>query len=91
VITGQDLADARAAGALDEGEFYSQSRVVADFMLESSGDPGIFGKLAAAVAQGSSLADWLQTSETGLSCRTVDELDAEWRRWVARRYLDGDT
>lgn len=82
VITGEE-AEKLAGGA---SWFYAQARLAADFLIETSGDPGIFGDIAAFIASGADMADWLAEhgARYGLPS-TVQSLDASWRQWLDTR------
>lgn len=87
VIVVDDLAPGQRAGLEEEGDFYAMTRVFADFLLETSGDPAVFGRIAQAVRQQRDVAAWLAAADTGLPYRTLAALEAGWRAWVGKRYL----
>ena len=67
--------------------FYAQSRVLADFLLERSGDPGLYGRIATAVAGGETMEQWIAAEGPGLRLgRSVAELERDWLDWLGRTY-----
>lgn len=76
--------DAQAARLAAKGEaFYAQARGFADFLLARSGNPAIFGELARALADGSSVEDWLALHGTRHDLGdSVAELSAFWQDWL---------
>ncbi len=67
--------------------FYAQNRALADFLQERSGDPMVFGRIAAALAGGSTFEQWLAREGAGLNLgSSVAELEAAWREWATRNY-----
>ncbi|MDR7194059.1 hypothetical protein [Luteimonas terrae] len=70
----------------DAGWFYVQARGVADFLLDTSDDPAVFGRIAAFLADGGDMAGWLAAhgAQTGLPA-SITELDAVWTQWLAAR------
>lgn len=66
--------------------FYVQARLVADFLIEASDDPAIFGEIADSIASGSDMTGWLAArgAEHGLPT-TVESLNALWQDWLDRQ------
>lgn len=87
LITDKEITPEQRAHAEQEAEFYSLARVFADFMLEQSRDPHVFGKIASALREKRSMADWLKTPGTQLPFRTIEELEVDWQKWVKEKYL----
>ncbi|WP_024891182.1 hypothetical protein [Luteimonas huabeiensis] len=79
VISGEDAQRL----SQEAGGFYAQARGVADFLIEASGDPAVFGDIATFAAAGGDMAGWLSArgARYGLPT-TVAALDAAWRRWL---------
>ncbi|HEY0102007.1 MAG TPA: hypothetical protein VGB60_00910 [Brevundimonas sp.] len=67
--------------------FYSQARVLADFLFDRTRDPGVYGRIAAALARGETMEQWLSSSgpQLGLGA-TAAELEEQWRSWLTRTY-----
>lgn len=84
-VTGE-AAKALLGGAANPARFYAQSRGFADFLIEASGDPGIFATIGAASARGETFESWLATA--GAAHRlptTLPALEARWTTWVRAR------
>lgn len=66
--------------------FYAQARGVADFLIERTGDPRVFGSIVASLADGGDMDGWLKTHgpQFGLPSSVAD-LDADWTLWLAAR------
>jgi hypothetical protein len=67
--------------------FYAQGRVFADYLIERSGDPGIFAAISQGMRSGLSFADWL--AQSGAQHRlpvSVPAMDADWQAWLAKRF-----
>lgn len=67
--------------------FYAQARVFADFLLERTGDPAVYRRIASALAGGRTVGQWLQAegAELGLP-GSVETLDAAWKAWLTEAY-----
>jgi hypothetical protein len=87
VLTGAEV-QSRLGVAPEAGpNFYAQSRVVADFLLESSGNAKILGDIARALAGGATIEQWLAAS--GRANRlgaSLDALEVQWQAWIKARY-----
>ncbi|MCZ8172166.1 MAG: hypothetical protein O9272_10555 [Brevundimonas sp.] len=83
VLTGEEAQ--RIAG--DGIKFYLQSRLVADYLIERTGQASIFGEVAGFVAKGNSFADWLARHGRGnkLPGSQADFI-TDWLEWLKRRY-----
>lgn len=80
-----------AANPLGVSGFYDQCQVFIDFLVERTKDPTIFGAIAANEASGSNVAAWLQTNGARYNLpTTVEELETEWRAWLAAWVAKGD-
>jgi len=76
-----------AAGELAEqgAVFYEQSRALADFLIESSGDAAIFGHIAQALAAGGDMAAWLAAEGAGHGLPAdIVALERAWQGWLER-------
>ena len=84
-VIGKD--DARRQGLDVAGNFYSENRVFADFLIERTKDPAIFGSIAETLGQGRTIEQWLSTTgkAKGLA-PTVDGLEQQWREWLALKF-----
>lgn len=98
----QSSAEGRARGGVvmlrstdleerDDGRnpamFYAQSRGFADYMIEKSGDPQVFARIASYIAAGGTMAGWL--SENGRSIGVADNitaLDQAFKAWISDKY-----
>jgi hypothetical protein len=76
-------AEARQLGG-QAAWFYAQARGVADFLLASSDDEGVFGDLARAFAAGDTMETWLarEGKDHGLPA-SLPELETRWQAWLA--------
>lgn len=60
-----------------------QARMFADYLIETSGDPAVFGRLGRALGAGTTFDAWLAAEGAGLGLpATPDALAAGWRQWV---------
>lgn len=87
VLTGAEVQ--RQLGIAPEAgpNFYAQSRVVADFLLDSSGNPRILGEIARALAGGATIEQWLAASGgTNRLEPTLAGLERQWQAWIDRHY-----
>lgn len=71
----------QALDALDPAMFYAQSLSVVEFLTEREG-PAFFATLVEGLIRGQSTEDVLKTAKN--LPKTVDELSAEWSKWVGR-------
>ena len=81
VLTGPEAQKIAADGLF----FYLQSRRFADYLIERTGNPAVFGRVADAIAAGGSFADWLSVSGYPALPTTLDGLAADWRAWALKR------
>lgn len=81
VITSSDAAG--MASVKDAALYYTQGRMFADLLIEKTGDPGVFGDIAQAVARGETFEAWLGTRgpNYGLPA-SVGELNTLWSDWL---------
>ncbi len=78
--------------SMDEGtenettSFYAQAQGVAEFLIETSGNPQVLGGLATHLADGGDMAGWLaaQGPSQGLA-GTIPALERDWLAWLAQR------
>lgn len=71
---------------VNDGDYFDQQvRVFADYMLERSGNPAIFGEITRNLAAGGTFENWLatQTGSPDLPS-TVASLQGDWAAWVDR-------
>jgi hypothetical protein len=83
VLTGDEARNVARGAAL----FYLQGRMLADFLIDRTGDPAIFADIGAAFGRGRTIEQWL--AERGPAHRlpaTLDGLDAAWRAWLRNRF-----
>lgn len=67
--------------------FYGQARVLADFLIEQSGDEMIFRRIGEQLAAGRTMDDWLAVEGEALHLgSSVAELDEIWRSWLTANY-----
>lgn len=80
----ETLAD--GAEGIESVFFYVEARLFADFLMERSGDSGIFGSVARDIAKGRSFDKWLAKNarRRGLP-RTMAALERAWDEWLAQR------
>lgn len=66
--------------------FYGQSMMFANFLMESSANGGILGPISAALEEGSSFVEWIESAgaQHGLPA-SLDGLEAEWEAWLEGR------
>lgn len=71
--------------------FYAQARVLADFLIDRSGDEDVFADIAEALAAGRTIDDWLaaEGARRGLG-GSVAELEEQWAAWLGSRYPGAD-
>lgn len=98
----QSSAEGRARGGVvmlssgdleerDDGRspamFYAQSRGFADYMIEKSGDPQVFARIASYIAASGSMAGWLKENARSIGVAdTVEALDEDFKGWIADKY-----
>lgn len=80
LVSGEEAAKLTAGS--NPIRFYSQSRVFADFMIASSGDPAIFADIARSMRAGQNFEQWLNGNESGLP-RTMSGLETLWDEYLA--------
>lgn len=69
------------------GMFYAQSRVFADFLIETSGDPAIFASIADRDAKGTPLPEWLAQERAARKLPgSIEALQAAFDSWLAKTY-----
>lgn len=83
LLTGEEARKASQGGIL----FYLQSRAVADFLIDRSGERTIFASIAEAFARGETIEQWLAAH--GVKNRlgsNMAELEKIWREWLRARF-----
>lgn len=66
--------------------FYAQSRLVADFLLEETNDPQIFGKLARSLKEGRAIDETLPAYWCESKCGVefgMEQLDKKFSNWLS--------
>ena len=77
-------AGSGARPAALERVFYIQTRVFADYLIQTTGRPAILAEIAQAMAVGDSFEDWLRESGAGYGLpRSVAGLQEGWARFAA--------
>jgi hypothetical protein len=77
------MAELQGAGA-----FYAQCRSIAEYMMERSGDPRLFARIARDLKANPSMADWLAAHGNAANLPgTIEDLEQEWLVWARRRHL----
>ena len=67
--------------------FYPQTVVFSDYLQSRTGNPGVLGEVAAAIADGRSFEQWLAESVSGRRLGgSLPALEAGWRAWLLREY-----
>lgn len=82
VMVSGEQAEELAARGID---FYVQSRALADFLMETSGDAAVFGSIARTLAAGGDMDGWL--AQEGIHHRLpgdVAGLQDAWQAWLDR-------
>jgi hypothetical protein len=86
VLSDEEAAE-RGATLATASIFYAQNRVLADFLLEASGDKQIIARISEGLARGMTMDEWL--SREGRAHRlpaSVASLHAAWEAWAAETY-----
>lgn len=80
-------SEAQMASIREASLFYPQGRIFADFLLDRTGDPAVFGSIGDAFGRGETFEQWLAANgaDKGLAS-TVPGLDRDWRQWLAGRF-----
>lgn len=69
--------------------YYLLATLAAQYLIDRTEDPKIFGRLGAAFARGETMVDWLQSEEfKGRLPRSMDAVQADWLKWLDRRFLE---
>jgi hypothetical protein len=85
ILSGADAAALlqKSDGGVSAPDFYAQARAFADFMIEQSGDPKIFLKIADAQKKGDTMEAWLAANGRKLGlASSVQALEADWQKWI---------
>ncbi len=92
-LTGEEARKFLATDSTQKpGNFYTQSRAFADFMIETSGRPYIFDDITSTIKSGGSVQIWL--SKTGAQYglpNNIDALQKQWQAWVLARTANKPT
>lgn len=87
ILSPEDLT--RRDDGRSPAMFYSQSRGFADYMIEISGDEQIFAKVAAHIAEGGTMENWLQQFGKGYGfASTTPMLETDFQNWLIGRYIE---
>ncbi|MEY2883972.1 MAG: hypothetical protein RL490_1696 [Pseudomonadota bacterium] len=82
VITG-DEAQRIADGSL---RFYLQAAMVSRYLIDRTGDPTVFNRIAMAFVRGETIDQWLANAEPkGRLPRDVAAMQADWLGWLEKR------
>ncbi len=87
IIMSPDDPDAKDMSNIESGLFYAQGRMFADYLIDRTSDPAIFGSIGEAFGRGETMDDWL--AETGVSRNlpsSIDAMTADWRDWLVARF-----
>jgi hypothetical protein len=76
------------ASPMVEGMAYGlKARMFADYLIERSGKPAIFGNIAAAFSQNQTLEQWLAGEGKTLGLPgDVAGLEADWKAWLLKKF-----
>jgi len=86
VLSGAEAQD-HMANIREAALFYPQGRLFADFLIDRTGDPAVFGPIGEAFGDGGTFASWLQANgESKGLASTVAGLDLQWRAWLDARF-----
>ncbi len=86
VLTGTE-AQKQMANIREAALFYTQGRLFADFLIDRTGDPAVFGEIGEAFARNEAFATWLETNgESRGLATTLPDLDLQWRAWLEARF-----
>ncbi|WP_202843023.1 hypothetical protein [Luteimonas saliphila] len=81
-VSGVQVMTASGSDAPAVGMFYSQSLLLADFLIDASHDPHVLGTISAAVASGVDFTDWLADAGPQHGLPTdMTALQAAWEAW----------
>ncbi len=85
-LSGDEAREFLAQSGGDPVTFYSQARLLADFLLEKTGNPQVFLEIAMAYRAGQGFDEWLADAHAqhGLPA-SRDSFGAEWEEWIAGR------
>lgn len=85
ILTGDEAADFfDSIDGDDPVVFYSQVRVFADFMIETTKDEAVFARVAALISKGGTIEDWLASGASNLP-ENVQALQGRWDSWRKAR------
>ncbi len=87
VLTGEEVQRRLGVGPEAGPNFYAQSRAVADFLLERSGNPKILGEIARSLAGGATIEQWLAAGGAANRLEpSLAGLERQWRTWIDQHY-----
>ena len=87
VLSGEEVQRRLGVGPKAGPNFYAQSRVVADFLLDRSGNPKILAEVARSLAGGATIEQWLAASGAANRLEpTLAGLERQWQTWIDGHY-----
>jgi len=87
VLTGEEVQRRLGVGPQAGPNFYAQSRVVADFLLDRSGNPRILADIARSLAGGATIEQWLAANGAANHLEpTLAGLERQWQTWIDGHY-----
>ncbi len=73
--------------ARNPADFYAQSRGLADYLMDKSGNPAIFHEIASHISSGHSMVSWLAKNGKQHNIpSSITELEADWHTWMKDYY-----
>lgn len=86
VLTGEEARKIAEGGA----RFYLQSAVVSQYLIERTGDPKVFDRIAKAFVRGETIEQWLANAEPkGTLPRDLTAIQSDWLGWLETRFPKG--
>lgn len=91
ILSGEEAQQFLAESRGDPAEFYLQTRLFADFMLETTGDQRIFAKVANGFKEQGSFAQWLASNHKAFGlAEDIDGLETQFAGWIEQRLAKED-
>ncbi len=73
--------------ARNPADFYAQSRSMADYFQQRSGNPAIFHSIASHISAGHTIENWLSKYGETYNLPTDQmALEADWKEWMKSFY-----
>lgn len=83
VLTGEEARKIAEGGV----RFYLQSAVVSQYLIDRTGDPKVFDRIAKAFVRGETIEQWLANPEPkGTLPRDLAAIQADWLGWLETRF-----